>query len=375
MGITLLFGNLIFRRIQSKKKFTMYAYLVSRIFVCSSGLIPFLPIPFPSELLFALLVVGYMANIYAGTTLNTWYISVIPVPIRGRYVSLRCRVCTIITITIPVLAGMYMDSILNKKVAFSGLCLLGFILALFEFYCFSQIEDPEIGKRDACLKLSDTILKPLQCKPYLSFILSLATFYVLYYISASYQQVYYIRYMKLSYTFINILTLFNAVVQLIAYKYWGKLCDKRGAQSVVLLSVWFYTLEYLMWSLSTQQNIHYISFFAFFFTGIAIPGFSLGVFNRRFEICPEENRTTFESFFQVAVGLSLLLSSVIAALVKSLLETSASTWKMENGELKILFMITFFGLLTYQVVQTVRYIRGIRASSRTGRFSNKITKK
>jgi len=54
------------------------------------------------------------------------------------------------------------------------------------------------------------------------------------------------------------------------------------------------------------------------FAGIANSGFNVSVFNRRYELIPEEFRIIQDNFFRAAMGITLILGLITGGIIKNL---------------------------------------------------------
>lgn len=80
-------------------------------------------------------------------------------------------------------------------------------------------------------------------------------------------------------------------------------------------------------------------------------GFVIAVFNRRYELMPEENRIVYDNFYTAAIGLGFILGPMIGGLIKSGLEkVPAVTEGLAFGNIRLLYIVSTAGILLLQII-------------------------
>jgi len=187
---------------------------------------------------------------------------------------------------------------------FAILFSIAFAFMFCENYAFWNIEDTTVenfGKGN--VKLYDIFRIPLKDKEFMGYTIKLVVFYLALYFSASYAQVYMIRYLELPYTFISSMAVMDAVIQIFIYT-------------------------------------------------------KLGTFNSRYDIMPEKGRNLYEGFYTAAIGLTLLVAPWVGGQFKGALAQSAFiTHNLEFGEFRIIFAISAVGIAALQIFGAMRRYR------------------
>ena len=170
-------------------------------------------------------------------------------------------------------------------------------------------------------------------------------FHVALYLSASYTQVYMIRYLELSYTFITSMTMLNAVLQMFAYSQWGKIADRYGNGFVMYASYGFYALQMVLWALVTKGSMYVFIPLVYGIGSFANSGFMVGSFNYRYDILPEKGRSFYDAFYSAAIGITLLIAPWIGGRIKGFI--AGIPYVQDNiqlGEFRIIFALSALGL-------------------------------
>lgn len=352
-GITLLFSSAFLELFKKRRSLIMAFTAVTYLLILLILFVPFLiPKAYQSFAALALLCIAYILQALKNTAVNCWLINVVPENIRGRYYSIRQIFLLIVSIALPVFAGMIMDSIGSKYIGFVILCCMGFIFMIIENYSIYHIEEPyDKSETKNKFKLIDSLKLPMKNKQYLKYILFIDLIYIILYISCTFTSVYEIRYLKLSYTLMTSIGVWMAILQIIFYKIWGTLSDKYGHDFVLMASVWFFSGELSMWALMPKTMAAQFMMCASVFSAIANSGFMLSTFNKRFEMVPKEGRALYDGFFNAGLGLALLLSPILGGVLKDAIASSSVFRNIEFGQFRILYAMSASGIFILQLIK------------------------
>mgnify|MGYP002344815309 CR=1 FL=1 len=351
-GIFLVIGGIFMENVHSKKKTVIAMCILSKLLICLVVTIPlFVPDGCRQQVLLAVLAVAYILQALYGLIINKWFISVVPVNIRGRYFAVRQSFAISVNVVFPLITGWFMDTIQDKYLGFAVLYSLGLAAMAVEVFAFGNIDEPEVESMERKkIKLIDIIRLPLQNREFCSYTLTLFIFYIFLYFSSSFTNVYFIRYLKLPYTVINLISIFSAVLQIFMLRVWGRLSDKFGHQFVMNLCIWFFAGETLIWSIATKSSIIALIPFACIFSAAGNSGFAIGAFNRRYMIIPEKGRMIYDGFYSAAIGIALLMAPVLGGSVKAMLASKPYiAGNIQFGEFRALYMMTSVGIIALQV--------------------------
>lgn len=355
-GIFLVFLSIFIERFSSRKKLTLIFNSINKPIIIS---IAFIPLIVPKNLqvlvFFIGLTVAYILNAMMGLAINSWFVNVIPSRIRGRYYSLRQIYAVIVSATLPIMAGRIMDMVKDPYIGFIILYSIAFVMFLGENYAYQNIEDTVVERVDRSqLKLKDLFMTPIKNREFMEYTIMLAIFYLLFYLSVSFTQLYMLRYLELSYTFISFMTTINAFVQIYMYSKWGRFGDRQGHKFIIEVSIGFFAAEMLLWALVTKETMYIFIPIIYVIASISNSGFAVGVFNRRYDIIPEKGRSLYDGFFSMVIGLVLLVAPWIGNKIRGLV--SSSEFLQQNvkfGEFRIGFAISALGIILLQLFKLI----------------------
>lgn len=356
-GILLIFSGLLLERFSTRKRLVIILNSIAKPLMASVVLIPILvPKAMQVPALLITLSIAYALNSLMSIAINNWFVHVIPIRIRGRYYAVRQSYAVIVSAIVPIIAGRIMDTASDQYIGFVIIYLWAFISIFGENYAFSKIDDVKIDTTDKDkLKLGDVFRIPIKNKEFMAYTFKLMAFYFTLYMSASLIQVYMLRYLGLSYTFISAMTVLSSIVQIFVYPRWGRLGDIYGQELVMDISIWGYALHMGLWALVSKGNVYVFSTMAHLVGAICGAGFAVGSFNSRYEIIPEKGGTIYEGFYTAIIGLTLLVAPWVGSRIrKEIINIEYIQSHIAFGELRILFAISAIGLALLQLYDVVK---------------------
>jgi len=351
-GIFLVFSGIFLERFSNRRKLVVTFNFIIKPMLVSTIFIPLIiPKSMQVATLFIILLIAYTLNSLMGMAINSWFVKVIPINIRGRYFAMRQIFAVLVSAILPLLAGYILDIMLDQYMGFAILFVMAFIFMFCENYAFWNIEDTIVenfGRGN--VKLYDIFRIPLKDKEFMEYTIKLVVFHLALYLSASYVQVYMIRYLKLPYTFISSMAVMDAIIQIFIYTRWGRLGDIKGHKYVMELSMWFFVIHMAAWAITSHKTMYFFIPMSYLFSAIANSGFALGTFNSRYDIIPEKGRNLYDAFYTAVIGLTLLIAPWIGGQFKGVLaQSSFVANNLEFGEFRIIFAISAIGIAALQV--------------------------
>lgn len=356
-GIFLIFFSFFMERFTNRRKLVLVLNSVARPLIVSVVLIPLIiPKHLQVTVLFVILIFAYILHSIMAVAINSWFIHVIPIRIRGRYFSIRQIYAVLVSVLLPVMAGRILDMASDPYLGFVTLYSIAFFAILGENYAYLNIEDTtveNIGRGN--FKLKDIFSIPIKNKEFMEYTIKLAMFYLALYLSVSFTQLYMIRYLELSYTFITSMTMMSALIQIVVYSQWGKVGDRYGQQFVMEVSICFYAVQMALWALVSKGTMYIYIPLIYMVSSISNSGFLVGSFNSRYELMPEKGRNLYDGFFSMIAGLVLLVAPWIGNKFRGLLiNLTYVQEKMEFAEFRIIFGLSALGLVLLQFYKLIR---------------------
>lgn len=352
-GVLILAFPAFLERFTSRKKLTIALTILSRL---ATLFIVTIPVLFPAGIrlyVFVPTVVAAFA-LQAQTTvvLNQWMLGFIEEKKSGRYISLRQTLTLTVTVVLSLAGGRFMDLMEGKYAGFALLFAAAALMGILEVILLAATPDgePYQSSGRSC-RFLDIARLPLKNRCFTGFVAYIFIFYLLLTISDSYTMVFMMKYLALPYQIVTGLYMMISLPQIILLSFWGRLSDRYGHEFTLKMSIWFFAGETLFLSFASAQNWFIFIPAAFLISSAANAGFVISVFNRRYELMPEDNRIVYDNFYTAAIGLGSILGPLTGGAVKGMINarTAAASAAGFTG-IRILYLISTAGILLLQFI-------------------------
>lgn len=314
----------------------------------------FVPLIFPKEyrtaLAFFLVLIGFLFSSINGIIFNTWFIEIVPPSIRGRFFGIRHMFTLIVTIIVPLLASLFLDYTKRSYLGFVAIFVVAGIIGVVELYYFSKIDDVTIKPPTTKNNFINTLKVPLRNKKFMDFTLKACLFHLLFFTAATFHQVYLIKYLNLSYTFINLISTISPLLQVFLFlKIWGLITDKLSSNFVYTLSSVFFVVDMFLWFFVKTSTMYFILPLIYINGAFEWSGFNISIFNRRYEFFPAEDRVICDAFYSFALGITLFISPLLGKYIRDILLNISFVSKFEFGDARFLFLLSSISLLIFSI--------------------------
>ena len=352
-GVLILAFPAFLERFTSRKKLTIALTILSRL---ATLFIVTIPVLFPAGIrlyVFVPTVVAAFA-LQAQTTvvLNQWMLGFIEEKKSGRYISLRQTLTLTVTVVLSLAGGRFMDLMEGKYAGFALLFAAAALMGLLEVILLAATPDgePYQSSGRSC-RFLDIARLPLKNRCFTGFVAYIFIFYLLLTISDSYTMVFMMKYLALPYQIVTGLYMMISLPQIILLSFWGRLSDRYGHEFTLKMSIWFFAGETLFLSFASAQNWFIFIPAAFLISSAANAGFVISVFNRRYELMPEDNRIVYDNFYTAAIGLGSILGPLTGGAVKGMINArTAAAGAAGFTGIRILYLISTAGILLLQFI-------------------------
>lgn len=352
-GISILFFSSAMERFCSFKRVTIGLTVFSKLATLLIVLIPLL-IPGKAQIMVfvPLMVIAFTLQAQATVMLNNWMVSFTDGKGNGRYIARRQTFVLAVTVILSLAGGRLLDAVSGAYIGFVILFSVASIMSAMEVVTLLRIPDAAQHKNTGeKIRFIDMVRIPVKCKPFLLFAIYIFLFYLSLSIADSFTVVYMMRYLELPYVTTTAMQMLISLPQIFLLGFWGRLSDKKGHRFSLAASIWFFAGETLFMALSSPRNLYVFIPIAFLFASVANSGFVVSVFNRRYELMPQEGRILYDNFYSAAVGLAFIMGPAAGGMIKHLLESSS--WineVMQFGNIRILYVISTAAIIILQVV-------------------------
>ncbi|NJD04793.1 MAG: MFS transporter [Ruminiclostridium sp.] len=340
-SVAALFSFLIFERMERRKKLLLALLIASRLLVCSSV---FLPLIFGKGtatlgILTTMVIAGNVLwGVYA-IGASVWMIGSFPKESRNGFVYNRIFWIRIFFTLFTMIMGFVLDWSGKSYSGFLIVFLTSMVLSLADVYVLTNIkEQVNIVPVDGRFK-PRLFFEPLARKGYRDFLIFIFMFYSSLTISSSFTPLYLIRYLKFDYKFISIINVISYVFLIVCTGLWSRLESRKGLMFVFKLTGLIAIVEFLIYGF-LKSDTYFLLYLAPVFSGIGYSGFNVTIFNHRYELMPENNRTVYEGWFGAVLGLSMLVSPVIGDFIMNRLPVFQNII-FQYSKFQLMYFISF----------------------------------
>ncbi len=348
--LTLAFAAFL-ERFRSRKRLAIGLTVLSRLATLGIAAIPVLA---PRQLWMTVFVPAVLLafTLQAQTTvvLNQWMLTFVEEKSSGRYISLRQTLILSVTVLLSMAGGYWLDRMEGRYLGFALLFGAAGVLGAAEVAVLARTPDGgPPAQPTPKSQLRRLVGLPLRDRRFFGFVVYILAFYLLLNVSDSFTMVYMMKYLELPYQTVTALYMIISLPQVVWLGAWGRLSDQRGHQFVLTSSIWLFAGETLFMSFAGPGTWQVFIPAAFLVSSAANAGFAVAVFNRRYELMPQENRIVYDNFYTAAIGLGVILGPLVGGAVKGVTQASpVIAGAVPFAEIRLLYLLSTAGILLLQ---------------------------
>ncbi len=316
--------------------------LISRFFQISIIFVPWLlPISVRPYAVALCLFLGAAVAAINDIVFNTWFAAVIPDLVKGRFYSVRQRVSVVVTLAVSMLTSMIMDTFQNAQyLVFVVIYGIAFFMTIFEISALRKIDDVDLQPNGQKIHLWDIVRVPASNREFMWYMLLCGLLYLFWFLSTTFNSIFQLKYLEMSYTYINIVEAIRYLLQLlIFYKVWGLICDKVGNSFALFLSILFNISDCVLWAMLSKDTVMFIYPVINILGAVGQTGFAAALFNRRYELIPEKGKVIYETFFSATIGITVLVSPFLGGVLRDFLE-GTPVMQIEFGNIRAVYLVS-----------------------------------
>ncbi len=319
-GTIMMIAPIIYEACESRKFIVSFFCLLGRLLLGTMLFIPFI-VQQPNSRVLMLMIIFAVANLLLSFTYpaaQAWLSNVTPDFIRGRYFGRR-ESCVLAFVTIITLIIGHVLDVFEKKgqqnIGFTILFTIVCIFALLNFFSLSFMKEEPIQISKRKLKISDTFVMSFQNKDFRKIIILLAIWNAGYQMAMPFTSVYMVSGLKLGFAFITFASAIGSLTSILVVPFWGRLADKKSWTYLFKIMVFIQIACFLIWLMSSGKNYLCTIPLAQIFSGAAIAGVNISVFNLQCLRSPSENKTVYLGVSSAIGGLCGFLGALSGAFI------------------------------------------------------------
>lgn len=316
---------LLVSRTKKRKAYMLTFGLVSRSLWVLVGLVPFFIPVQPGWLriwaLIFLIGISSLGGSFINVCFTPWMADIIPIDIRGRWLSMRDKILSILSVAFGLLVARLLD-VMPGFTGYAVVFVMGGIFGVLDMLSFLGVKDVPMNTESG-VKVITVFRGMIADRPFFRFLL----FWTVWSFTSNIAGPYFIRYAlgPLQLSFLNVTLgsqVTGAVFAVMVLSHWGRLMDRYGNKPVLWISCLVAAINPIVWLFSTVGSP--LTLFLFNAVGGLVWGASgLAVMNNLLRISPESQRPSYVAVFTAitSIGGSFLGVLTGGALLQGIQDT------------------------------------------------------
>ncbi len=363
-------GVVLTRRKSERKPITLWLLTLGRLMVVPFGFLPFI---FPNNIaIWFFLGLFMLGSSFGAVGVNTWiawFSDLVPLRIRGRFLSRRSQYLMVAGIATGYLFGAFLD-IFDSEPGFIALWMKGFLTfpktlpenaikyALMLIFLLSAIagiisimilrKQPERPKDVEHESISELLITPLRDKNFRRLMVYGLWWMAAIGIGAPFWQPFMIGHLKMSVVMIQIYATISVLSGISTLRLWGIFIDKFGNKTAMRFAIVLGCINPLIWLFATPST-YWIIYFEAAFSGIMWSGANIVALNFVLAIAPPKRRQVYSGVYGAFSGVAMMTTMLLSgAFLPRAMEIGGLHLEPEQ----VLFGLTGIARLTAEIPLT-----------------------
>ena len=330
---------------KKRKAYMLTFGLFSRALWLLVGLIPFFLPAQPGWLriwtLIFLIGISSMSGSFINVCFTPWMADLIPIDIRGRWLSTRDKLLSILSVAFGLLVARLLD-VMPGFTGYAVVFIMGGVFGVLDMICFIGVKDVPMHTESG-VKIRTVFHDMIKNRPFFRFLL----FWTVWSFTANIAGPYFIRYalgpLKLSFLSVTLGSqVTGAVFAVMVLTHWGRLMDRYGNKPVLWISCLATAINPVVWLFSSVGSP--LTLFIFNAVGGLVWGASgLAVMNILLRVSPQSQRPSYVAVFTAITSIAGAFLGVLTggALLQGIQDTVAARGTTVFGAVPDHYMIVF----------------------------------
>lgn len=359
-GTIQFLSPLLLEKLNRRKSIITVFNFLHRLLLVLLVVVPLIPVSIEARL-YIIGGVYFISNLLVhavNPATTTLMISIVPQKMRGRFFSVRERYLIFISSVVNVVIGGILDKFELKGKTYEGYIVMfavAFVALVMNIVGYLMIKEPPLPSKQSKISFKKLFTLPLKEKRFRKIIILFFMWGLSLNFSSPFFSVYMVSKLKLSYTFITISGLLNALTYVITVSIWGKIADRKSFTYIAMISIGLLGLTHTSWFFVSSGTffIYPLVVLLQILSGLSWAGINISLYNIPYEYTPDEGRTVYLGFNAALSGLVGFAASMVAAnMVGTMSGYKGNFIGLSVTQFQLIFLIS--GLL---IIATSAYIR------------------
>lgn len=307
-----ILSPLLLERFQSRKVLLIYSRAAIYFFnIVIISIVPLMPFANGIKLMLILSVVLFinLINAVSAPGFAVWHIKSIPENIRANYFSFFTITNGIVIYTVILAFSKIVDYFKTSGNEMEGLLFLraiALLLCLADIFFLFKVKEYPNQSSGTKLNLINILINPFKEKKYLVTVLIACLWSYSASLPGPYFGVYMLKDLGVSYSFLNIINMFNIPVLILLTPLWRRRISSTSWFKTLYFSMGLFLLNYVGLSFVTRDTMVLYPV-SVIFSFLIAPGINLVFSNAPYINIPEKGQTNYIGFYAAMNNLAALL--------------------------------------------------------------------
>jgi MFS family permease len=300
-------------RTKKRKKYMLTFGTLSRALWILMGLVPWIVPMQPAWLriwtVIFLVGVSSVGGSFINVCFTPWMADLVPVTIRGRWMSLRERIGSVLAVSMGLLSAYLLDTLPGYS-GYALVFVLGGTFGVLDMFCFIGVKNVPM-KTASDVSLSSVLRQMHMDKPFFRFLL----FWTLWSLSSNMANPFFARFalgpLQLSFMQITLAGQVTASVATVLFiPRWGRLMDRYGYKPIMWAACLVTASAPAIWLFSTPGSA--LTMFLFNAVGASFwCAVNLGALNTLLALSPAQHRPSYIAVFSAVTSIAGAFTGVL----------------------------------------------------------------
>ncbi len=342
-GLVQPFSLFLTNRVANKKFFLVIAGSAEIVLTLSVVGIPeVLPPQWRVAALATMVLLGFTASNLLLPTYNTWMSTLIPEPIRGRYLSKRTAVLYASMIVFGYAASRFIDAFPEESRYTGFVCVFvfGIVMGIAGYLAAGQAPSPPM-QRVMPLRFGDILRVPVRDRAFGKFLAFYAAWVVGAGFSIPFISVFLLKELGLPYAHIALYTNICMAVMIVGFQFWGRIVDLMGAKNVLRVGMAFRVVLPLGWAATYVGNYRWLTPAVMALSGLTFSAVTVAFNTMLYDMVPDDERKpAYFASWAAAISLIGAGTYLFSGWLVERLDGMHVLFGMEFSHLKIMFLLS-----------------------------------
>jgi MFS family permease len=305
----------------NKQKLIGYIYLLGRGASLLAAAVPVLPESVRVWALIGSWILYIFPTSAAQNAQNAFLADVFPGSNRARAFASRNSWSTAASTATILIAGWVLDLLLPYPLGYQLLFVLSFVMALFESYCFFQLqESPEVANRPPAAERPGlkTYFQTFAHKPFRNFLLVSIPFHFTWQMAWPMFTRFQVTDLGANNTWLSYIAVVQSISMVLVYPWWARMAERHGNHKMLGWAALNLATAPALCALIANIKLQALSNL---WTGIGVAGVSLLVLNRLLDVSPAEGRPVYLAVHSALVAVSASVAPIVGAFLMDTMGT------------------------------------------------------